>query len=63
VTVTEDEIIAAIRAELRPGGHPAQVYLDLGAIRNVNRDAAAALTTAILLNHEDRLVQLETTDA
>lgn len=60
--MTEDEIIAAVRAELRPGGHPTQTYLSLQAQEHISHDAAIALTNAIALNVEDRLAQLEHTD-
>jgi hypothetical protein len=57
--MNSDEAIAAIRAELRPGGHPTATYLKMRANRLVSPDEGVALTNAILLNFEDRIVAIE----
>lgn len=55
----ETLIKEAVREELTQFGRPSQVYLDMGAEKRLPRDEAAALTTAIWMNLEDRIVALE----
>ena len=59
MSANESEIEAAIRAELKPGGRPAQTYRDLSAYTELHPLLSAALTTTIIINLEQRLVTLE----
>lgn len=62
-----DPRIKAVRDELRRGGRPAQVYMDQGfgkGARDIDVSleehvVASSLTTAILINYEDRLHAIE----
>lgn len=57
--MTADEIVMAIRDELRAGGRPAAKYMELNASRHLPHERAAAITTAIMLSQEDRILRLE----
>lgn len=56
--VTDEELLDAIEAELRPQGRPHALYLELG-IQYRSPLLGQVLTTRMLANLEERLIEVE----
>ena len=57
--MTDDEVIDAVEAEMKPGGRPIARYMELDVASRAPALLGQVLTTRILGNLEERIVALE----
>ena len=56
--LTDQEVLASVEAELRPGGRPYARYQQLGVVHR-GELLGAALTSRLIGNLEERICELE----